>query len=72
MENLTIEQIKEELPDVQIKVFNKIVTGHLAGRKNEFAGVWVEIDGTQLNWTFSWFAIKEALANNRPLLTTVN
>jgi hypothetical protein len=72
MEALTIEKIKEELPDVQIKVFDKIVTGHLAGRKNQFAGVWVEIEGTRLDWTFSWFAIKEALANNRALLTSVN
>ena len=72
MQTLTIEQIKEELPDVQIKVFNKIVSGHLVGRKEQFANVWVELDGTQLSWTFSWFAIKEALANNRVLLTSVN
>jgi hypothetical protein len=72
METLTIAQIKEELPDVQIEVFGKIVTGHLAGRKMPFAGVWIEIDGTQLSWTFSWFTIKEAIMNNRVLLTSVN
>lgn len=61
----TIESVKAELPNVQIKIGKQIVTANVIGRKMPFARVWNRdnMDG----WEFSWQAIVNSLNNDTPL-----
>ena len=60
----SIYTIKRDLPEVKVKVGNKIVTGKVTGRMLDFATVIV--DG--VNYEFAWSTITNALNNDRPLL----
>lgn len=62
----TIERVKEELPKVQVKMNAKlIVTGKVAGRRLNFASVYV---GDVFVGEYAWQTIANALNNNKPLL----
>lgn len=56
---MTLKQIKEDLPQVQIIFAGKQYTGGLSGRKNKFACVWIQ--EFQVQFEFSWAAIERAV-----------
>jgi hypothetical protein len=67
--NWTPEKVREELPKVQVyaRKSKKTYTGHIAGRKNDFASVWFDGADGQVTVEFSWAVIASALNNNKSL-----
>lgn len=68
---MTIEQIKEKLPDVKVKIGDKIHTGHVRGRLMDFAHVWVlgvPTPNSQCSQEYSWETIQRAVETGRPLI----
>ena len=59
----SIYTVKLNLPEVNVKVGNKIVTGKVTGRMLDFATVIVN----GVNHEFAWQTIANALNNNKPL-----
>jgi hypothetical protein len=60
----TAAKVRDELPDVQVKVGKTVYTGKVRGRKNAFAGVhW----GPTSSAEWAWQTIANALNNGRPL-----
>ncbi len=60
----SIYTIKRDLPEVKVKVKNKLVTGKVTGRMLDFATVIVN----GANYEFAWSTIANALNNDKPLL----
>lgn len=61
----TIEQVKQDLPDVLVIFQGKTYTGHTNGRKMDFCMVWVP--ELSAHHEFSWTAIQRAVNNNHSL-----
>mgnify|MGYP001558776731 CR=1 FL=1 len=61
----SIYTVKRDLPNVKIKIGNKIVTGQVRGRMEHFATIW----SGEANYEFAWQTIANALNNDKPLLT---
>ena len=62
----TIARVKDELPNVKIKIDGKVETGGVRGSKDKFATVWVYRLGATY-YSFSWDAVCRALNSGRPL-----
>jgi hypothetical protein len=63
---MTIDEIKEKLPDVKVKVFGEVYNGMLSGREKQFPLVYVfEL---RQSYAFSWHAIYRAVNNNTALI----
>ncbi len=60
----SIYTVKRDLPEVKVKVGNKLVTGKVTGRMLDFATVIVN----GANYEFAWLTIANALNNDKPLL----
>lgn len=60
---LTIKEIKEQLPDVKIRVNGKVETGKVRGRALQYAVVFVGDN----SWEYSWEAMQRAVNKNRIL-----
>jgi hypothetical protein len=70
----TVERVKEELPDVTVKLDGRIHPASVSGRKNAFATVTIETDEKRAGvpiclqpFEFSWETITNCLNGNRPL-----
>jgi hypothetical protein len=57
---MTIDQIKKDLPDVRLVFQGKEYVGHLSGRKEPQATVWLE-DIPEVEFSFSWQAVANVL-----------
>lgn len=62
-ENMTINEIKEQLPDVKVNVNGKIETCQIAGRKLDYPSVYTSIG----RFEYSWQAIERAINDNTAL-----
>jgi hypothetical protein len=60
----TAAKVREELPDVQVKVGKVIYNARVRGRKNQFATIFW---GPSYSAEFAWQTIANCLNNNRPL-----
>lgn len=62
----TIDQVKQDLPDVLVTFQGKTYTGRTNGRKMDYCSVWIqELD---IHQEFSWTAIQRAVNNNHSLI----
>ena len=60
---MTVEEVRDQLPDVSVRLADgTIVSGHLSGRKNDFATVWLHIP-----IEFAWETIATAINTGNPL-----
>ena len=59
----TIEQVKEDLPEVDININGKILKAKVTGRKLPFASVTVD----EQTYEYAWGTIVNALNAKRPL-----
>ena len=71
----TVASVKRELPNVNVKIGKKVVSGRLSGRLNEFATVSVTNEGTLhsgsqvfADWKVAWETVANCLNNNRPII----
>lgn len=64
---LTVEQVKELLPDVRVHILGMTVTARVSGRKERFAAVFVPMQGSWLNFQFSWETVTRAVNGGRVL-----
>jgi hypothetical protein len=64
---MTIDEIKENLPDVKVKIGTGIFTGILRGRFLPYAQVWVPELGPDIKIEYSWKIVQQAINNNKPL-----
>ena len=67
---MTIEEIKETLPVVDVKVGKNIYIGSISGRKNSFATISVIMPdyNNPFIFNFSWKTVERAI-NNGTYLT---
>ncbi len=72
--SMTIAEIKEQLPLVNIKVAGVVVKGKVSGRKEPFAYVSIPAPGVHYHkaykhqsWQFSWPAVERAINSNTAL-----
>ena len=65
---MTIAEIKQKLPQVKVKINNTIVTASVSGRQLDFPIVHTNYLGVNLQWEFSWYAIQNAVNNNKVLI----
>ncbi len=63
---MTINEIKENLPDVKLLRDGKAYTGNIRGKKLKFAKVLIV--GTGVDITASWEAIARAINSNTPVI----
>jgi hypothetical protein len=66
-DNMTIAEIKAQLPNVKIRIHGKLTTGRVTGRLNEFASV-SEFQKLGAIYHFSWEAVQRAVNNNSVLI----
>ncbi len=64
----TPNRVKDELPEVDVKVGKEIVKGQVGGRKLPFAGVWFSVNGVPLRGEYAWATIANALNKKQPLI----
>lgn len=66
--DLTIEQVKEQLPCVEVRYQGKTVMALVRGRQNKFASVslWPSHD---VSFEYSWEAVHRAVVTGNPLRT---
>ncbi len=71
MSEWTIETVKQELPDIMVKVIvdgkGTLVPGAVRGRKLPFPGVIFEFGGVQITAEYAWATVRDCLNGNRPL-----
>lgn len=63
----TIQTVKDELPDVPVKINKEIQTWRISGRKNDFATVWNPKNENE-KCQVAWDTIVHILNNDRYLL----
>jgi hypothetical protein len=64
----TIEEIKEDLPDVNVQLSKKIIAvGRLCGRKNQFATVTCLQDGIPISYEYALETVAHCINNDTPL-----
>lgn len=64
----TIEEIKELLPSVKVRVPGGVILGRLSGRLEQFAKVHIDLFGIRASVVFSWESVKNSLNEDRPLI----
>jgi len=64
----TVEKVKEELPEIQVRLpMGETVTGHVRGRKKNFATI--HLEGNVLDpFECRWKTIANCLNNNKPVI----
>lgn len=68
--DLTIAQVKEQLPDVVVNVNGQLLCGSVRGRKLPFAHVWITSPDSLLGigtLEYTWEAIAHSLNAGTPL-----
>ena len=65
---LTIDQVKDTLPNVQVKSHGKVYTAKVRGRRHAFAEVSWETDCGTMRADFAWQTVTNAINNNKVLL----
>ena len=65
---LTIDQVKDTLPNVQVKSHGKAYTAKVRGRRHAFAEVSWETDCGTMRADFAWQTVTNAINNNKELL----
>ena len=64
---MTLEQLKNTLPDVKVKIGKKTIPALLTGRKNRFASAkWFQ-DGTYLTTQVAWETVQHCVNNDLPI-----
>jgi len=63
---MTIAEIKEQLPDVKVKLYGRIVTGQLAGRKLDYPTVHLRTCPPS-SFQYSWETIQHSINTDTPL-----
>lgn len=77
----TAARVREELPDVQVKIGRKVVQGRVSGRLNQFATVSVTNGSTSkrfpsfgshapifMDWSVAWDTIAHSLNTGKALI----
>lgn len=67
---MNIEEIKEKLPSVKVKIGGKVWEGRISGRKEKFATVIVPLGtypATFGPYQYAWETIKRHLDTGKPL-----
>ena len=65
---LTIDQVKDTLPNVQVKSHGKVYTAKVRGRRHAFAEVSWETDCGTMRADFAWQTVTNAINYNKELL----
>ncbi len=60
----TIEEVKEMLPAVKVRVGKRVVKGLVKGRKNKFATVFTPLG----SFEYSWLAVTRAYNSDKTLI----
>lgn len=71
---MTIQQVKDTLPLVNIRLGNSVFKAATSGRKQQFAIVWLPAPGVHYykkikhqHWQYSWEAVCRAVNSGVPL-----
>ena len=64
---MTIEQVKDELPDVSVKWRGTVYRAGVRGRKNRFATVFL-FDLPEVSAEWSWAAVARSVESGCPLV----
>lgn len=62
----TADSVREDLPDVRVKVMGEVKDARVCGRLNQFAMVYLH--GYPASWEFSWDAVAHSLNSGKPLI----
>ena len=65
---LTIDQVKDTLPNVQVKSHGTVYTAKVRGRRHAFAEVSWKTDCGTMRADFAWQTVTNAINNNKELL----
>jgi hypothetical protein len=65
---MTIQEVKDNLPDVPVKYGGKVVMGWLRGRLLPFPKVFIGPRGTIGGWEVSWETATRAINTGNPIL----
>ena len=69
----TVEDVRQNLPDLNVLYGGRVYRGHVSGRRSRFATVWTRVGtpsetaGTIVEATYSWEAVARALNGQRSL-----
>ena len=64
---MTIDEIKERLPDVKVSFNGDVYNGVLSGRERQFPLVTIFHSMRAQSFEFSWSAIERAINTDTPL-----
>ena len=64
---MTVQEVKDKLPNVKVKLFGRVLTGHVSGRKKKYATVWVKSGGHIYDHQYSWQTVARAITMKQPL-----
>ena len=66
---MTIEELKDKLPDVRVEFNGTLYLATVHGRKNKFATVAVHVGtGRYVTAEYSWESIARSVETRRPLI----
>jgi len=65
---MTIDEIKKDLPQVYVKIFNTVVPVAISGRQLKYPIVHTSFMGNNLSWEFTWSAIQHSINTDTPLI----
>ncbi len=75
MQPWTVAAIKEQLPNIKVRIGKKVVTGRISGRQRQFATVSVTNTGTLhrgnqiwIDREVAWETLVHCLNVNRPVI----
>jgi hypothetical protein len=63
-----IQQVKDDLPNVKVKVGTKIVEGRIVGRNRPYPIVIFDHAGVTIDAEWSWQAITRSVLTDKPLV----
>ena len=65
---MTIDMVKEYLPDVRLRVgCGRVVKARVTGRQNSCVTVYTKVPWGELSYYFSWEAVARAVNNHTVL-----
>lgn len=59
--------VKQMLPRINVKLFGRIYKGHVSGRRNKFASVWLQLGGHIYERQYAWSTVARALNTDKAL-----
>jgi len=65
---VTIEDVRRDLPEVDVRIGKRKMRGRVYGRKNPFATVVVETPYGTIGAEFAWGVIADCMSNGRALI----